>query len=180
VTRALACAALAACWTGPVAPARPEPSAQPAHPVIDLDVKMERTGCFGRCPTYSVEIHHDGTVVWHGIANVETIGTATSRVSPAELQRLAREIHAVHFFELDENGHMPVQPECVRTGTTTTCSLSSVTICSDTPSAIVSVRTSRRTHTATDDHCEERELLEPLEQLIDHIAGSAARIGRYR
>ena len=176
---AVASALVVACWTGPVAPTQPAPSPQPAlQPPIDLDVKMERTGCFGRCPTYSVEIRHDGTVVWHGVANVATIGTVTTRVSRLQVKRLAREVRVVRFFELDENGHIAAQPACVRTGTTTTCSLSSVTICSDTPSAIISVRASNGAHTATDDHCEEHEPLEPLEELIDEIAGSYARIGR--
>lgn len=171
----------AACWTGPDAPVEPlanqtQPQAEQPHG--DLDIAMERTACFGSCPEYSVEIHRDGSVVWHGVTNVATTGTARGRASAAQLRQLARAVDATHFFELDENGHLPQKPECVRTGNTVTCSLQSITFCSDTPHAIITIRRGTETHTVDDAHCGDNTALEHLEELIDRVAGAHARIGR--
>jgi len=166
-----ACVVLAACWTDSVPPPPQESSVPPTtpQPLVDVDVTMERTACFGRCPEYSVEIHHDGRVVWHGVKYVATIGTATSRVSAMHLQQLARAIQLIRFFDLDEGGHLPV-----------TDSWASGMICSDTSSATITVRMNGVVHTANDNHCEDHEPLEPLEELIDRIAGTAGLIGRSR
>jgi hypothetical protein len=165
--------ALAACWTGPVAPSpAPPPRAAPV-PRSDFDVKMERTACFGRCPEYSIEVHRDGTVVWHGIANVKPLGTTMGRASQATLHAIDRELRAARFFDLDEAGHLPVEPDCVRSGNATTCSFASVTMCSDTPHSIITVRRAGVTHRVDDAHCDPRTPLEPLEDAIDGAAGRA-------
>ena len=37
-------------------------------------VSLERTPCFGRCPSYKVALYGDGRVEWVGKANVGTVG----------------------------------------------------------------------------------------------------------
>ncbi len=32
--------------------------------LTDVEIKLEKTNCFGPCPVYSVIIHGDGTVVY--------------------------------------------------------------------------------------------------------------------
>ncbi|HEY1556528.1 MAG TPA: DUF6438 domain-containing protein [Kofleriaceae bacterium] len=159
---------LAACWTGPVAPPPAPPPPPPRAPHLDLDVKMERTACFGRCPEYSIEIHGDGTIVWHGIANVTPLGTTVGRTAPAHMRELDRALHAARFFDLDEAGHLPVDPDCTPGGQ---CSFTSVTMCSDTPHAIITVRRAGRTHRVDNAHCDPHAALAPLEDAIDRAAG---------
>src|SRR5215813_9145528 len=102
---AFAAVVVAACWTGPEQPAgetiaNSEPRA--AQPPLALDIKLERTECFGRCPAYVVEIHGDGSVVWTGCHYVAAIGTQRGRIDRRRLVELARAIDSVRFFELDD------------------------------------------------------------------------------
>lgn len=180
--------ACSACWTGPAHPVEPllaqEGSAQPApppapEPPVDLDVTMERTACFGHCPEYAVEIEHDGTVVWHGIANVTMLGTARARITRAQLRRLAREVDSVRFFELDENGQLPEPPRCVQSAGTMSCTFRGRVVgCTDTSHAVITVRRGGKAHTVDDAHCEGRTVLTGLEEMVDRMVGAKERIGR--
>ena len=185
---ALSVVLIVACWTGPAHPVEPllaqegsaEPAPPPPEPPVDLDITMERTACFGRCPEYAVEIDHDGTVVWHGIANVAMLGTARSRITQAQLRRLAREVDAVRFFELDDSGHVPARPTCVQSGGgSMSCTFSGRVVgCTDTSHAVITVRRGGKAHTVEDAHCEGRTRLTGLEEMVDRMVGAKERIGR--
>lgn len=54
------------------------------HPLASL----RRTGCFGRCPEYSVAIDVDGTIEYVGRENVMTLGRASRQLSSDALGRL--------------------------------------------------------------------------------------------
>lgn len=171
---------VAGCWWGPAHPVEPLADAPPAPapaPRIDIDVTMERTACMGWCPEYSVELDHDGTVVWHGIANVAVLGTVRAHISPRRLVALEHALSRARFFELDANGQLPSALECTHTGNTTSCTLSSVVICTDTSHAIVTVRRPGTVHTVDDARCGDQTALSQLEDLIDRLAGSRDRIG---
>lgn len=185
---------LGACWTGSDGVAvEPTTTAKPAAAEpIKLRVKLERTGCFGTCPAYSVaiesagfagarsnadalrsEIDGAGRVEWIGHANVATMGRAEGRVSRFEVDELARRIDKARFFERDEYGELPQKPECQTQGSMTTCSFgTSVTICSDTSHSIVTVARGIRRHRVDNDHCNDRPELESLEEYIDRIANT--------
>jgi len=156
-----------ACWTGPDPAVAPQPP-QPPRP-IELKVTMERTPCFGSCPTYKVEINGDGTVRVH-------TGTSSrlARVSRARVRQLEHRIEEAHFFELDESGHVPAQMQCVQNGATTTCTMHSISLCSDTSHAIITVKRGTRTHTVDDAHCSDDSWLTGLEDEIDAVAGTSA------
>lgn len=168
------------CWTGseppPVAPATPAPTRaqQPLH----LRVQLERTPCLGTCPAYTVTIAGDGRVTWTGRSNVLAIGARQGRVPRHALEQLSRLIDRARFFERNQYGELPQKPECTTTGTTTTCSFSaSVSICTDSPHAIVRVRRDGRTHAVDNDHCSDRPELDALEDYIDRIANTDTWIG---
>lgn len=128
---------------------------------------MRRTPCFGDCPAYSVEIHGDGHLL------VRSGGSVRTRVVPrSRVAQLARKLEAVHFFELDDQGHPPAQAQCVQTGTMTTCTIRSFTICTDTSHAIITVKRGGRTHTIDDAHCGDDRWLAGLEDMIDVVAGT--------
>jgi len=43
-------------------------------------VTMRRTGCYGRCPEYTITLKRDGTITWHSIRNTKDTGTFTKNV----------------------------------------------------------------------------------------------------
>lgn len=173
--------ALGACWTGaeppPVEPMTVLEAA--AQPPLKLRVKLERTACFGFCPVYSIVIHGDGRVDWAGQANVLAIGHRRGRVSRAELDALVRLLDRARFFERNELGELPQEPECSTDGSTTTCSFgASVSICSDTSHAIISVNRGMRMHTIDNNQCSDQPELDAVEHFIERIANRGSWIGQ--
>ena len=154
-----------ACWTGPD-PAETLPPPVTRRPP-DLVVTMERTACFGNCPVYTVEIRGDGAVL---VKNEDTV--TRRHTTRSKVRQLARAIESAHFFELDDQGHPPAQAQCVTSGNTTTCSIRSFTLCTDTSHAIITVKRGDRTHTVDDAHCSDDRWLTSLETMIDAIAGT--------
>lgn len=180
--RVVLVAALAgACWTGsehPVAPSAVSNRASEPREPLRLRVKLERTPCLGTCPAYTVVLSGDGRVEWIGHSNVAAIGRRQGRVTRSELEELSRRIDRARFFERNEYGELPAKPECVTSGTTTSCTFSaSVSICTDTSHSIITVNRDRRIHTVDNDHCTERRELDALEDFIDRIAATDAWIG---
>jgi hypothetical protein len=183
MARVLLAAALlfGACWTGtdgvPVE-SPPAAKAAPGEP-LKLRVKLERTGCFGNCPAYSVLIDGSGKIEWIGHANVTAMGRREGHVSRFELDELSRRVDRARFFERDEYGELVRKPECQTVGSSTTCSFSAaVSICSDTSHAIISVVRGIRRHRIDNDHCNERPELDALEEYIDRIANTEEWIGQ--
>lgn len=178
--RSLVLLLLAGCWTG-----SPPPTEAPANatdePVIPsaFEITMERTACLGPCPIYKVSIDGEGRVRWRGEQYVEATGDRRATVPPKRVAEIRQMLERVQFWKRDQRGDLvDPQPECVRTGNTTSCSLSkTITICTDTSSAIITVRENRtEKHTVTNDHCDASPLDE-LEALIDDIARTSAWIG---
>ncbi|MDQ3336261.1 MAG: DUF6438 domain-containing protein [Myxococcota bacterium] len=171
---------LAGCWTGSASTTAPATN-QTDEPTVPsaFEITMERTACFGTCPIYKVSIDGDGRVRWHGEQYVVAIGERRATVPPKRIAEIRRMLDTVQFWKRDARGDLAdPQPECVRTGNSTSCSLSkNITICSDTSSAIITVRANRtEKHTVTNDHCDESPL-EELEAMIDDIARTSAWIG---
>jgi hypothetical protein len=63
-------------------------------------VELQRTGCFGSCPTYTVRISADGQVSWHGDRWVRVNGPATATVNPADARALLERLRTNGFWEL--------------------------------------------------------------------------------
>ena len=162
----------AGCWTGGTSaepPKRDVPST--------FEVTMERTSCLGACPVYKVAIDGNGRVRWRGIANVVALGQRRAQVPVTRVGDLRRKLDEVRFFERDEVGELPAKPTCVTTAAGRSCSMSaSVTICSDTSRAVLTVRTEVARHTVTNDHCDPSPL-DDVEALIDEIARTSMWTG---
>jgi hypothetical protein len=79
-------------WTGQEISLTRVPSFQ--HPVITL----ERTPCFGMCPTYGLNLFADGTVVYIGFANVAVTGVQVGTVDASGLDLLLSEATAIGYF----------------------------------------------------------------------------------
>ena len=156
---------LAGCWTGPDPAVAPQVARPPRRPA--LRVTMERTPCLGTCPAYKVEIEGDGTVRIHAGST-----TRLARVSTTRVRDLEHHLDEVHFFELDDQGHVPAQMQCMQNGATTTCTIHSISFCSDAPHTILTVKRGTRTHTVDDAHCSDDGLLLGIEDEIDALAGT--------
>lgn len=63
---------------------------------------IERTPCFGKCPTYNMTIYSDGFVEYHGTRDVEMIGDYTTRISEKKLEQFRKKAREIGYMELDD------------------------------------------------------------------------------
>jgi uncharacterized protein DUF6438 len=80
------------------------PNVHVAFPEIrdwkSLRITLSRGACYGRCPTYQIEIHGDGTVLYDGKENVATRGKQTAKISHASLVQLVEVFRKADYFSL--------------------------------------------------------------------------------
>jgi hypothetical protein len=63
-----------------------------------VQITLERTPCFGRCPDYVVTLDGDGTVHYTGRQFVRVRGAQTWKIDAAAVYTLAREMERAGFF----------------------------------------------------------------------------------
>ncbi len=74
----------------------------PAHPdPKQVRIALQRTGCFGTCPDYRIELRGDGQVSYRGFRYVVVEGEHHWRVEPAAVARLVELIRKADYFKLD-------------------------------------------------------------------------------
>ena len=54
-------------------------------------IKIERTPCYGKCPTYSVELKPDGKLIYNGKANVKMLGIFDGQISKEQAAKIFKE-----------------------------------------------------------------------------------------
>lgn len=80
-----------------------EPKVQLAEgPADSLFFALERTPCFGRCPTYKVRVTNDGHATYKGIRSVAREGDFTGMVDRATMDALYARALAIGFFGLKD------------------------------------------------------------------------------
>lgn len=72
------------------------------------EITLERTGCLGSCPVYTVTVFGDGRVVYVGEFNVAVTGRHTATVPVAEVEGLLRRFEAANFFALKDGYWAPI------------------------------------------------------------------------
>ncbi len=72
-------------------------------PSAITEIALERTGCFGFCPMYTVYLRADGTAEYRGYGNVLLIGTHVGRLSPESFQVLAHLADDLGIFDLESD-----------------------------------------------------------------------------
>lgn len=72
----------------------------------DTLIQMERTVCFGTCPSYEVTIHGNGKVIFEGKEFVDHKGTAEGEISQKNLNQLLELIKEIDFMRI------PSDPDC--------------------------------------------------------------------
>jgi hypothetical protein len=70
------------------------------HDWNSLRITLSRSGCYGLCSTYEIEIHGDGTVLYDGQAYVGTTGKQKLQISHASLVKLVDTFREVDYFSL--------------------------------------------------------------------------------
>jgi hypothetical protein len=131
---------------------------------------LERTGCFGTCPIYKLEISAGGKVVYEGKNFVKTKGKVEGNITQEQLGQLIAEFEKANYFSLRDR-YEGAEDGCPTSWT-------------DNPSALTSIRIEGRSKSISHDYgCREqdtgqaigspfpRELTE-LEKKIDEIAGT--------
>jgi ankyrin repeat protein len=75
-------------------------AAPPIRPDLKVTITLERTGCYGSCPSYTVSVNTDG-IVFNGRNFVAASGKHTDRVNPDEVRNLARRFVAADFYSME-------------------------------------------------------------------------------
>lgn len=70
-----------------------------SFPPDDIHIRLERTPCEGKCPTYTIDIDGNGRVTYEGIRWVATLGRHTWQVPREDVEDLVGRFLEAHFFE---------------------------------------------------------------------------------
>jgi hypothetical protein len=68
----------------------------------DFQLILTRTGCKGRCPTYTMFVDQAGNVAYEGQMFVKNLGRFTKQLSDQEVQEIAQAIEAADFWNKAE------------------------------------------------------------------------------
>lgn len=63
-------------------------------------LKLERTPCFGKCPTYSVEFLKTGQVIYTGKKNTKMLGTYRAKMNKVQLNAFFRQFEKYSYSKL--------------------------------------------------------------------------------
>jgi hypothetical protein len=77
-------------------------------PLEEYTIGLARNECYGRCPSYKVEIKGTGEVTFTGKEYVKFIGTKTYRVPQFEVARLVRDVKRLKIIQLKDEYSGPV------------------------------------------------------------------------
>lgn len=75
--------------------------------LTDVEIKLEKTPCYGPCPVYSVIIYGDGTVIYDGIQFVDNIGKSTHQIPQKHVDELVAIIYELNYFSLKDRYEAP-------------------------------------------------------------------------
>ena len=75
------------------------PASAQEHKVV---FTLERTPCFGACPTYKVSIYADGSVVYEGERFVDVTGTQTSSIEAGTVQVMLSVFEEAGYFDWND------------------------------------------------------------------------------
>lgn len=81
------------------------------------EIGIERTGCFGSCPAYTLIVSSNGSFRYKGEKHVERIGEFSGKVSIAQFNQLAQFIMDSDYLGLEDSYH-PMITDCPTVFTT--------------------------------------------------------------
>lgn len=129
-----------------------------------LSISLERTGCFGSCPSYVLTILADGGVTFEGRQDVKSKGVFRKKLAPAKLAPIFQKIEEIHFWELEDSYRTKKNPD------------GSISMITDLPTRYVTVQSSTKSK-RVEDYYGAPPGIHELERLMDEIAGVSEWIG---
>jgi TonB family protein len=69
-------------------------------------LKLERTPCFGKCRSYTVEFLKTGEVVYNGKANVKMLGTWRAKMTKTAMRNFFRQFEKYTYSKLSSKYHV--------------------------------------------------------------------------
>jgi hypothetical protein len=136
------------------APAVPDNTGGDVEPAAVL-LTLETGACMGACPIYRAVLRDDGSFVFDGIENVVSLGEHASQFGRDTVAAVVDAFAAARFAELDDDGNLPKEMDCVTTPNgVTTCTGGSAVGCSDTSHT----RVTYGGRTIDDPHCVDTDL----------------------
>src|SRR2546425_4282842 len=72
------------------------------HNWNSVKIVLSRTGCFGTCPSYRVEVHGDGAVRYDGGSYVAITGSHRASVSSGVVSEMVEAFRAADYFSLKD------------------------------------------------------------------------------
>jgi ankyrin repeat protein len=72
------------------------------HNWNSIKIVLSRTGCLGTCPSYSVEVHGDGSVLYDGRSFVAITGSHRATVSRDVVSEIVEVFRAADYFSLKD------------------------------------------------------------------------------
>lgn len=82
------------------------PLPTPENPT-NVEIKLEKTGCYGPCPVYSAIIYGDGTVIYDGNKFVDNIGKSTHQIPKEQVDDMVELIYELGYFSLKDSYRHP-------------------------------------------------------------------------
>ncbi len=82
-------------------------AAPAVQPNSDITIELERTGCLGSCPGYSVTLSTKG-IVFEGRGYVVARGKHTAAIAPGKVRESAKEFVRADFYSMDARYAAPV------------------------------------------------------------------------
>ena len=77
-------------------------------PADSLFFSLERTPCFGMCPSYRIHVYRSGYATWEGMGHVEKMGLHRGRIGRDTLEALLNEAERIGYFGLEDKYDGPV------------------------------------------------------------------------
>jgi hypothetical protein len=71
------------------------------HDFNSLRINLERTGCFGTCPQYSIEVSGDGFVTYDGSWYAKYCGQWRGTIPESSVRELISQFRAADYFRLN-------------------------------------------------------------------------------
>ena len=72
-----------------------------------LLASIERTPCFGKCPTYKVTIYQSGYSVYNGKQNVKNIGLFSTRLEKSKVEEIKNFIEQNKILDMNDEYKNP-------------------------------------------------------------------------
>ncbi len=130
-----------------------------------ISISLERTGCFGTCPSYVLTILRDGNVTFEGREYVKSKGVFRKKIGTATLTSLFKKIEEIHFWELEDSYRTKINPD------------GSISMITDMPTQYVTVRSATKSK-RVEDYYGTPPGVKDLERLIDEVAGVSEWVGK--